>query len=641
MASVARYKFVPSMIHEQDDVFLNALDEDTVLAGLRNETSPSKRTSILEGLRMSVRRNGGQLYIQERFSLFNAIHNVLLDNDVNTRLACLNLVCEVVPDFGNTLDECMALILPQLVVFICHNQVSLKKLAVQTLHVYMKNSEHLENVLNAIIKVGLESENTETQLESLIALPILITPNFADEDLFLLTEALVNRIAGNSSTYGNSGTDTTSLALISLERIQKVVGKRNFEKYIQKLQPSLQTVLNKEMKKICSVGDKVQSRKSKSAGVPTEDGPTDMKVDKEKLDRGQTIVGISSKQVLNLKSDTTEYLPPRIMAKLKDADWRLKEAGIAELQNWLDHDQNLMQMLPHLKHFIVILKALLNDSNFKVSLSCLQLFGTIIDKLGTKIEPTLELLVNALGSKLGDNKNVIKQTTMQVFKKLMQNVSPEEVIRFLEGNLKHRNSRVREEALNVIIAALLTFPSNKFDLPQITSYVAPALVDPKSRVRHAALEVFAVISQLMGPRNLQPLVSTVDNIELYMGGDGVMAAVQARLARRQLPKLNSDGLVEYAVLLPSSGSANVNSNLSSQGADVEWILAGGVSSDCPSSARSTPSVGDSALSSPRRHLSAGKNRLPWENNKANIGTIEVCDCVHNTTKLFVRKVLQH
>ena len=623
MASVARYKFVPSMIHEQDDVFLQALDEDSVLTGLRNEISPTKRTSILEGLRMSVRRSGGRLHIQERFALFSAIHNVLLDNDVNTRLACLNFVCEVIPDFGSTLDECMALILPQLVVFIGHNQVSLKKLAVQTLHVYMKHSEHLENVLNAIIQLGLESENMDTQMESLIALPILITPNFADEDLFSLTEALVRRIAGNSTTYSSyGGTDTTSLALISLERIQKVVGKRNFEKYSQKLQPRLQAILNKSMKTVCSDSDKSKPRKSKSASVPTEDSTIDGDL-KGKLNRGATIADISSQQVVNHNSDT-EYLPPSIMAKLKDPDWRIKEIGIDELRTWLSNERNLMQLLPHLKHFLVVLKDLLNDSNFKVNLSCLQLFGAIIDKLGTEIEPVLDQLVNVLGSKLGDNKNVIKQTNMQVFKKLMQNVSPRKVLCVLKGNIKHRNSRVREETLNVIIASLLTFPSNKFDLPQLTNDVAPALIDPKSRVRHAALEAFAVISQLLGRTNSQPLVFAVDNIELHMGGEGVMAAVQARFARRQLPKLNSDGLVEYAVSLPSTGSAKGNTNLSPRGADIEWILAGGVSSDCPSSARSTPGINDPGVSSPRRHLSAGKGRLPWENGTLTVNTNEVC-----------------
>lgn len=621
MASVARYKFVPSMIQEQDDVFYQVLDEDSVLNGLTNETSPTKRTAILEGLRNSVRHSGGRLHIQERFSLFSAIHNVLLDNDVNTRLACLNFICEVIPDFGNDLDDCMTLILPQLVVFVGHNQVSLKKLAVQTLHVYMKHSEHLENVLNAIIQLGLESENVDTQMESLIALPILITPNFADEDLFLLTEALVRRIAGNSSSStDSSATDTTSLAMISLERIRSVVGKRNFEEYIQRLSPILQNVLAKAMKGGIS-NERKKSRKAKSAtGVPLEENqPQHATLDKGKLDRCFTTAGGGCESMINGNSDEG-YVPSRIMKKLKNSDWRLKEQGVEELRIWFEKDMEPGQLSPHLKHFVGVVKELLNDSNFKVNLTSLQLVGTMAEKLGSGTKPFLESLVNALTSKLGDNKNVMKQTNMQVFMKLMQNLSPKTVLKMLKVNLQHRNSRVREETLNIIIASLLTFPSTEFDLSELTSDVAPALIDPKRRVRHAALESFAVISQAMGPGNLQPLVSTVDNVELRMGGDGIMAAVQARFARRQLPKLNSDGLVEYAVHLPSSGSAKGNVNMVPCGADVEWILAGGSSSDCPS----TPGISDSGMGvSPRRHLSAGKNRLPWENGEKTDGVTEV------------------
>lgn len=616
MASVARYNLVTSMIPEQDDDFLQILDEDTVLNGLRNETSPTKRISILESLRMSVRRNGGQLQIQERLALFNAIHDVLLDNDVNTRLACLNLLCEVIPDFGNGLDECIGLVLPQVIVFIGHNQVSLKKLAVQTLHVYMRHSEHLENVLNAIIKVGLESENEDTRMESLIALPILITPNFANEDLFPLTEALARRIAG-SAVDSSLTSDTSSLALISLERIRKVVGKVNFERYVQQLQPRFQNVLNESMKSLAIALSKEKSRKSRSAGISLEDTS---RVGKTNLDRGFTIANMNDEQTAKFDGS---YLPSRISIRLTDSDWRAKEQGIDDLRSWLNDKHNIHCLLPHLEHFMCVLKELLNDSNFKVNLSCLQLFGVIIDELGVQIEGYLDLFVNVLASKLGDNKSIMKQTNMLVFKKLMQNISPNKVLFFLKDNIKHRNSRVREETLNVFIAALLTFPSNKFDLPQVTSYIAPALMDTKSRVRHAALEAFAVINQVLGPSNLQPLVSVVDKIELQVGGEGVMAAVQARFARRQLPKLNPDGLVAYAISLHSIGSAKVNANLSPRGADVEWILAAGLASDCPLSARSTPGVNDSAANNTRHHLSAGKNRLPWEINKLTLETREV------------------
>ncbi|XP_070576353.1 TOG array regulator of axonemal microtubules protein 1-like [Ptychodera flava] len=132
----------------------------------------------------------------------------------------------------------------------------------------------------------------------------------------------------------------------------------------------------------------------------------------------------------------------------------------------------------------------------------------------------------------------------------------------------------------------------------------------------------------MGPGRLQPLVSAVDSVELSMEGDGVMAAVQARLARRQLPRLNKDGLVEYSIPLPASATTRG----SPPSADIEWIMAaagGGTSSarerthseqnrelSQPTSARSSSGHHENIgpTPAPRRYHSAGKNRkkLPWE-----------------------------
>ncbi|XP_077995867.1 TOG array regulator of axonemal microtubules protein 1-like [Glandiceps talaboti] len=217
---------------------------------------------------------------------------------------------------------------------------------------------------------------------------------------------------------------------------------------------------------------------------------------------------------------------------------------------------------------------------------------------------------------------------MKVLMDLMQILTPKPVLNLLSDCLQHRNSRVREEALNVVIASLLTFPSYDFDLGQLCQTIAHTLVDPKRRVRQASLEAFAVLAQAMGPGRLQPLVSAVDSVELSMEGDGVMGAVQARLARRQLPRLNEDGMVEYSNPLPASATTRG----SPPSADIEWILAaaGGGSSSArdrhsdhsrelpqPMSARSTSGSSENTgpTPAPRRYHSAGRNRknkLPWE-----------------------------
>ena len=91
------------------------------------------------------------------------------------------------------------------------------------------------------------------------------------------------------------------------------------------------------------------------------------------------------------------------------------------------------------------------------------------------------------------------------------------------------------------------------------------------------------------------------------GGRGVGEAVGARLARRQLPLVGIDGLIEYPVLYPlSAGSARGVSG----GKDFDWVQAGGM----------TPRQGldraGSEIAPPTgslRGLSAAKalRRLPW------------------------------
>ena len=58
---------------------------------------------------------------------------------------------------------------------------------------------------------------------------------------------------------------------------------------------------------------------------------------------------------------------------------------------------------------------------------------------------------------------------------------------------------MREDAINVIIFALLTFPSTEFDLEHLVNNIAPYVTDQKKRVRQASMECIALLSQCLGP----------------------------------------------------------------------------------------------------------------------------------------------
>ena len=112
----------------------------------------------------------------------------------------------------------------------------------------------------------------------------------------------------------------------------------------------------------------------------------------------------------------------------------------------------------------------------------------------------------------------------------------------------------------------------------------PTLVDPKRRVRQASQECVAVLAAFMGPSKAAPLIRSIELLESHFErGNGVLNAVQARLSRRQLPRITQDGLVEYSLQIPRSAIAYANKNGRGRstspthkkyGADIDWILSG-------------------------------------------------------------------
>ncbi len=126
--------------------------------------------------------------------------------------------------------------------------------------------------------------------------------------------------------------------------------------------------------------------------------------------------------------------------------------------------------------------------------------------------------------------------------------------------------------------------------------MVPTLVDPKRRVRQASQECVAILAAFMGPTKAAPLIRSIELLESHFErGAGVLNAVQARLSRRQLPRITQDGLVEYSLQIPRSAVRRAANAATSQpqirgrsesptrqlphafktyGADIDWILLG-------------------------------------------------------------------
>lgn len=297
--------------------------------------------------------------------------------------------------------------------------------------------------------------------------------------------------------------------------------------------------------------------------------------------------------------------------------------GVEELKRILS--QVDMKSVPcgSIEEFISFLPRLLDDSNFKVLFGALQVLNVLILKLDANVEKYFRQIIPVALKALGDTRTITRTEYMNVFRQLMKSIAPQKILDLITGTLKHKNSRVREDVLNIIMAAMLTYPRKEFNVPKLCHEVAPHLADSKRNVRHATLELFAIFDYCLDTGKKQPLMKAVDMVELNEDAEGLLEAVQARRARRTLPKITSEGIVEYGLALPKPGQRCSPLQCFS-GADVDWVLNGGRISSA-SSNRTEPdysrlrgygSQGSLTEEPPfqRRIVSAGKgkNKLPWE-----------------------------
>ncbi|KAM7164612.1 TOG array regulator of axonemal microtubules protein 1 isoform 3-T3 [Macrochelys suwanniensis] len=462
-------------------------------------------------------------------------------------------------------------------------------------------------VLRALVEHGLESAEPALRTATALLLPALLGPPLPRGlDLGELTLSLARKLGAPARPGGGpAGGEEAAAAFSSLRQLGETLGPERFHGYLGRLPSALRGHCNRLLE--ARLGEDLCGGGDTSGPRPAEQDPPST----------------------NLKFG---LIPQELHGRLLDQeDYKSRTQAVEELKQVLS-DASPASLAstpaPSLLGLISFLYTLLDDSNFKVVHGTLEVLHLLALRLGERVQAYLGPLVSAAAKVLGDNKLAIRQEYNQLFWRLMKAVGPQQVLCLLlqPEHLQHKNSKVREEVVNICIGSLLTYPSEDFDLPKLAFGLAPALVDTKRRVRHAALEAFAVLASSMGSGKTSLLFKAVDAVELQDNGDGVMHAVQARLARKTLPKLTDQGFVEYAVPMPSS--AHGRGVHLPHGADTDWLLAGNrtqsAHSYCGDHTRdATQNYGSHSPYTdqgicPRRVLSAGKgkNKLPWENERA-------------------------
>lgn len=241
----------------------------------------------------------------------------------------------------------------------------------------------------------------------------------------------------------------------------------------------------------------------------------------------------------------------------------MRSRAICAIEDALKSSDNLALVQPYLD---TLLRSLLTAERHPDVMEDQRRFlSNLISRLPLEnLEDRVTQIVTGLCRQGGAGANLVA-------KNLMQRLPTAAIVLKLLSDefLQARSSKFRENSLQMVIFALLTFPSTYFDVANCVERTAKAALDRKKRVRQAALDVLAILGQISSAKTVIEVVSAL--AEYRKDGIQLLAAVKARLARKQLPLVASDGEVQYALKIPTS--SNVGSVIMF-GSDIEWICSG-------------------------------------------------------------------
>jgi hypothetical protein len=244
-------------------------------------------------------------------------------------------------------------------------------------------------------------------------------------------------------------------------------------------------------------------------------------------------------------------------------DFRSRSRAICAIEDALKSSDNLAKVQPYLDS---LLRTFLSSERHPdVVEDQRRVLSNLISRLPLEnLEDRVTQIVTGLCRQGGAGSNLVAKNLM------LRLPTAAIVLKLLSDDfLQVRSSKFRENSLQMVIFALLTFPSTYFDVTNCVERTAKAALDRKKRVRQAALDVLAVLGQISSPKVVVDVVSRLS--EYRKDGMMLLAATKARLARKQLPMIVADGEVHYALKIPSASNTG---SVIMFGSDIEYICSG-------------------------------------------------------------------
>lgn len=195
----------------------------------------SSKFDQLHAVRYKLEHNQLRAVQSDKVGVFKILNKHLSSADWEVKQFAVQLVHDILPHVGDeSLDNCMAEVIGNLIPCLGNTAISVRKAAVQAVQVYLRFTADIAFVFKAIVNFGLEHPDQTVVNETLISIPLLFTSTnhqkFDDhqQGFIALVGGLAKKLAGE---------DTRLPAFMSLQRLADVVGVKQFQVSLQKGNP--------------------------------------------------------------------------------------------------------------------------------------------------------------------------------------------------------------------------------------------------------------------------------------------------------------------------------------------------------------------------------------------------------------------
>ena len=240
------------------------------------------------------------------------------------------------------------------------------------------------------------------------------------------------------------------------------------------------------------------------------------------------------------------FLPSRLLPRLLDKEnWKDRISALAEVQSCLKSLDSLHTVSPYLERFLVLVGEWIQDKNLKICSIGLEILEILLSYSGLGANSDLIPVTTQCISRLGDIKIVIRQACFRCLRKLVKELRLAKILPYLLDGLGDKNWHMREECLNVLLAAMLVpDQAHNVDFLELVPAITPLIDDEKPKVRYVAQECLAVLALVCGKsRVLSELHPLLDPLTLD--------SLKEKFNRKSVPIVRDD-YIEFPRTVPAS-----------------------------------------------------------------------------------------